>query len=235
MTLAIIQPYLFPYIGYFQLIHAADKMLWFDDVNYIKRGWVNRNRILVNGKEFLFTVPIDNASSLRLMKDTAIDQTRYDLWKKKYFETLRLAYSKAPFYKQCIDMITGVFNESPASICELSISSLVRTSEYLELNVLNDRTSRLYQDVQLKGQDRILQICKDEKATHYVNPIGGTELYSKSVFSENGINLSFIKTKEITYPQFNQHEHVPFLSIIDVMMFNSVEKIKNFLVSYELV
>ena len=103
------------------------------------------------------------------------------------------------------------------------------------MNVPNERTSDLYQDAQSKGQDRIIEICKDQQATHYVNPIGGMELYSKPVFEENGLRLSFIKTKEITYRQFNANEHLPFLSIIDVMMFNSQESIKSFLGNYDLV
>lgn len=234
MTIAIMQPYLFPYIGYFQLIKAVDKFVFYDDVNFIKRGWINRNRILVSGKDFMFTVPLQKTSQNNLILNSYIKQEAYNEWRDKLYVTIDLNYKKAPYFDDAFRIITNVLNQNTTSISELAIESIKQVSEYLELNTLFIKSSETYNNRSLERQERLIAICKSENASHYVNAIGGQELYTKESFEKENIKLNFIKPLPIEYKQFN-NDFVPWLSIIDVLMFNSKEEIKLMLNSYKLI
>ena len=228
------QPYIFPYIGYFQLIKSVDKFVFYDDVNFIKQGWINRNKILVSGQDFLFTIPLSKANSFCLIKDTKINEKFYENWKLKFLQTLSQNYKKAPFYNDVIDLITSILNKNFSSISDLAICSVKIISKYLGIKTVFAKSSEIYNNQDLKQKDRLFDICKTENIKQYYNPIGGMELYKKEDFLEKGIELNFIKTLPTEYKQF-KNEFVPWLSIIDVLMFNNAEEINVMLDNYELI
>jgi hypothetical protein len=233
MTLAIMQPYLFPYIGYFQLVNAADKFVVYDDVTFRKKGWINRNKILVNGSEVIFTVPLKNASSFVTIGQTEINKNLYENWKANFFKTLAMTYAKAPQYKRVFDLVTSVFNESHNTISSLATSSIVETCKYIGIDTDFIFTSSQYKNNDLKSQERVIDICKIENASTYINAIGGKELYSKDDFAKFNISLKFVQTRPVKYHQFND-DFIPWLSIIDIMMFNEPKDIRSLLCEYDL-
>ena len=231
MKLAIMQPYLFPYIGYFQLINAVDKFVIYDDVNFINKGWINRNRILVNGKPYTFTVPLKDASQNKLIKDLklAIDGR----WKTKFIRTLEMSYKKAPYFDKTFDIVENVINTKSTFLIDWHLKSLVLIKRYLEIKNTFIKASTQYNNQNLKGQERIIDICLKEKANDYINPIGGQSIYDEQSFIGNKIKLHFLKSDLITYKQYN-NEFMPWLSIIDVLMFNSIKNIHKLLNLYKL-
>jgi hypothetical protein len=233
--LGIMQPYVFPYIGYFQLIKAVDKFIVYDDVAFINKGWINRNNILVNGKAIMFTIPLVGASQNRLIRDIQVDNLSG--WSKKFLKTIEQLYKKAPYYKEGFQLVEHVFNLSSTNIAELGVNSLKETIKYLNIETKIVDSSTIYNNQDLKAQCRILDICLQEKINHYINPIGGIAIYNKQLFADNEILLNFIKVKPIQYKQFNKQDEsfVPWLSIIDLLMFCSVEEINEHLNKFELV
>lgn len=231
MKLAIMQPYLFPYIGYFQLINTVDKFVIYDDVNFINKGWINKNIILVNCKPHTFTVPLKNASQNELIKNLklAID----DKWKTKFIRMLELSYKKAPYFNKTFDIVENVINTKSTFLIDWHLKSFALIKGYLEIKTIFVETSTQYKNQNLKGQERIIDICLKEKADNYINSIGGQDLYDDQSFIDNKIKLYFLKSDLITYKQYNS-EFVPWLSIIDVLMFNGVKKINELLGGYSL-
>ena len=234
MKIAIMQPYFMPYIGYFQLINTVDKFIFYDDVTFIKQGWINRNQILINNQANMFSVPLANASSHTLIKDVLISTNRYEKWKKSFLSSIMFSYKKAKNYEQVRILIESILFEPPESVSEFAIKSIVEVSKYLDITTDFAVCSESYSNTHLSGQDRVLDICKQEGATTYINPIGGIDLYSESVFLAQNIDLFFIKTQNVLYKQYSA-EFVPFLSIIDVLMFNDKEHVLDMLNSFELV
>lgn len=232
MKLAIMQPYLFPYIGYYQLIYAVDKFVVYDDVAFIKQGWINRNNILLNNNKHLFFAPVKNISSFKKINETEIDY-KFN-WTRKTLLTFEQAYKKAPFYKEVMPIIESVFLSKKTTISELACESLFQVSNYLNLKTEFQKTSVGYNNQELKGQDRVIDICLKENAATYVNPIGGQELYQKEAFNKKGVVLNFIKTDPIYYKQYSS-AFVPWLSIVDVLMLNSKEEVVKKLNQYELI
>lgn len=230
MTLAIMQPYLFPYLGYFHLIHAIDKFVFYDDVNFIKQGWINRNSILLNQEPHLFTVPVRQISSFKKINETELDSARYLSWKKRFFKTIDHAYRNAPYFNSTRRLIEDVFSEDTKYVSDLAILSILSVSKYLNLRRDMILTAQIYANAHLQADDRVLDICKREGATVYVNPRGGKDLYSREVFAANGIDLKFISSDIPRYRQFGG-EFVAELSIIDVLMFNSPEVISQEMLS----
>lgn len=226
------QPYLFPYIGYFQLINAADVFVIYDDVNYIKKGWINRNNILVNGKCFLFSVPLKEMSQNRLINQIEINQGT--TWINDLLKTLVFSYKKAPFFADVFPIIEDVILYEKNDAVKWLCYSLQKVCDFLSIKTFIIISSEIHKNKELKGQDKIIEICKKLKATQYINPIGGLELYDKVVFSRHSISLNFVKSNPIIYQQF-KNEFIPWLSIIDVLMFNSPQQIKAFLNQYELI
>lgn len=231
MTIAIMQPYIFPYLGYFQMIKAVDKFVIYDDVNYINKGWINRNRILVSGAPHLFTIPLKDASQNKLIYE--IELSADASWRKKLLRTIQQSYQKAPNYSKVIQLIEEVVNLEAENISELNLHGIRKVAEYLSISTEIVSSSRIYDNGHLKGQDRILDICRQENAERYINAIGGMELYDKSIFEKENIQLSFIKCNDVSYSQF-KNAFVPWLSIVDVLMFCDIESINTFLELYEL-
>lgn len=234
MKLAIMQPYIFPYIGYYQLVQSADKFVVYDDVNYIKQGWINRNRVLLNNEPDFFTLPVKDASSFKKINETELNPKNYVFWKNKFYKTLDLNYRKAPFFEEAFTLVKNVLDTEDMNLARLASASVSKIMTYLDSTTAFVETAANYHNNDLKAQDRVLDICIKEKAGTYINPIGGMELYSKTDFAAQNIHLYFIKAKPVVYQQFKEPFH-PWLSIIDVLMFNNKEQVKSFLNAYELI
>ncbi|GAA5093219.1 WbqC family protein [Chryseobacterium ginsengisoli] len=232
MKVAIMQPYIFPYIGYFQLINVVDQFVIYDDVNFIKKGWINRNNILSNNDIQRFTVPLKNVSQNKLINETYINEESE--WKDQFLKTIIHCYKKAPYFNDTFALIEEIIKKDEYNVAKYIYHTLTAISKYLELNTVFIISSELDKDNLLKGSDKILDICKILKATDYFNPIGGVDLYSKESFETEKINLHFLKSNLVPYKQFNQ-EFVPWLSIIDILMFNSKQEIHNLLNEYTLI
>jgi hypothetical protein len=229
MKLGIMQPYFLPYIGYFQLVKAVDKFIFYDDVNYIKNGWINRNRILLKGEAHYITVNQKGASPNKLINEIEIIDNRSKLRK-----TIISAYNKAPYFKDTWPLIEEILEFQTDKISDLAEYSVIQTCKHLGISTKFEFSSKNYhQTSDLKLEKRLLAICNINKASEYINPIGGIALYDKKTFIEEGINLSFLKTGSITYHQFN-NAFVENLSIIDVIMFNPKERIDPMLDCFDL-
>ena len=231
MKLGIMQPYFFPYIGYFQLISAVDRFIAYDDVTFIKQGWINRNRMLANGSSLLFTVPLSGAGSYTLIRDVSINNALYAGWCKKFYKTLEQYYRKAPHYEKVLPVIKDLLNSEPKRISTFALHSIKTVCAYLAITTEIVETAINYNNSHLKAEDRVIDICRQEGAQTYVNVDGGRALYSHGNFERNGIDLKFMKSRDISYKQLG-NPFVPWLSIIDVMMFNSREEIKEYLNSF---
>lgn len=226
-TIAIMQPYFFPYIGYFQLISAVDEFVIYDDIKFTKKGWINRNRILVNGKNEYITLTLKKDSDFLKVDERFLSET----WandKKKMINKIYECYRKAPYFKDCIQMIENCILFEDGNLFSFIYNSVQQIVGYLDIKTKIVVSSTLNIDSQYKNADMVLEICKKMGATNYLNPIGGIELYSKEFFYENGININFQKSNPIEYNQFN-NAFVPWLSIMDVLMFNSKETTKLYL------
>ena len=227
--LAIMQPYFFPYLGYFQLIQAVDQFVIYDDVNYIKRGWINRNVVLSHTGKQLITLSIQGASQNKLINEVKIGNNQHKLVK-----TIRQNYCKAPQFPVVFPLLEEIIFRKEENLANYLDYQLRCICDYLEISPEWHVSSRLNKDNQLRGQDKVLAICKELGATHYINLPGGKLLYDVELFASCGIQLFFIKPKLTPYRQFGK-EFIPHLSIIDIMMWNSVEDIreiflKNFLI-----
>ena len=221
MKLAIMQPYFFPYIGYFQLIASVDLFIVYDNIKYTKKGWINRNRFLLHGKDPMFSVPLKNDSdSLEVCERELAANFNRD----KLLNQFKDAYRRAPYFEQTFPLIEQIVRNKDANLFRFLHHSLIKTCEHLNITTEIRISSDIAIDQSLKNQDKVLALCAAVGASTYVNAIGGLELYSKTAFHEKGIDLKFIQSKPFEYPQFGG-EFVPWLSIIDVMMFNSKEAI----------
>lgn len=230
MKIAIMQPYFVPYIGYFQLINAVDQFVIYDNIKYTKKGWINRNRILVDDKDEYITLPIRKDSDYlhvdqRKLADSFADD------KCKILRKLAYAYRKAPHYDAVYALMERILEKPENNLFEFIYKSVTEISKFLEIDTKFVISSTLPVDHELKAQDRVIAICKALNTTTYINPPGGVDLYSKETFQENGIALEFLQSEPIRYTQF-KNDFIASLSIIDVMMFNSPEEIKKFLASF---
>lgn len=231
MKIGIMQPYFFPYLGYWQLINIVDKYVVYDDVSFIKGGWIGRNNILLNGSKHLITLPLDNPSSFRNINEIGISKNKIAV--NKVIKTLQSAYHKAPNYDLIVSLLVDLIQTSD-TIAMLNYRAVQEINKYLDIRTEIILSSEIEKDNSLKGQDKVIHINKLLSSTDYYNAIGGQALYDKEAFNKNGIQLHFVKMKDVVYQQF-KNEFVPGLSIIDVLMFNDVDTIKEFLNQYELI
>lgn len=233
MKVAIMQPYLFPYIGYWQLIYAVDKFVLLDDVNFIRRGYIHRNRILINGKPYMFSVPVKSASQNRTIMDTELSFDEKE--KKKFLLRIENSYKKAPMFQTVMPCLERIINNHTSNLTDFIRYSLEEIMTYLEIKTLLLKSSELDKDNSKTAQERILEICKCVGADTYINPSGGRELYQADEFSKQNIQLFFLDTRfdRIVYKQFD-NQFVNSLSIIDVLMFNQIERVQRFLKEHDL-
>lgn len=229
MKLGIMQPYFMPYIGYFQLMKAVDKYVVYDDVNYIKGGWVSRNNILVNGEKKMFTITLNGASPNKYFNEISI---RDDF--KKLLKTLQMNYSKAIYYHPIMELLERVFAYPDKQLALFLANSFREILAYLNVNTEILMSSDLPKDCSLKGKDKVIHMCKLLDANQYYNTIGGQNLYDKEEFALNDIQLSFVQSEIVEYSQFGER-FIPGLSIIDVLMFNSKESVNQMLDNYKLI
>ncbi len=233
MRLGIMQPYFFPYIGYFQLMNAADEFVVYDNIKYTKKGWINRNRILVNGAGAYITLPIKKDSDYLSIRERRLAES-WPSERKKMLNRVRAAYSQAPYFAAAYPVFEKSLLYEATNLFSFILNALNLIKEYLGIHTPLVVSSTIPIDHELKSTDKVLAICKARKANSYINPIGGTELYEPEDFRNEGIDLHFIKTDDIRYPQLG-NEFVPALSILDVMMFNPKEKNSAWLESYTMV
>lgn len=235
MKIAGMQPYLFPYIGYFQIIYAADRFVIADNAQFINRGWINRNRILVDDKAHMITAALTKDCSHLKINERFFTNEFNEKGKKKILKTIHHAYKKAPNFKICYDLVESILMYNNNNVAEFTKNSLKEICSFLEIETLVLTQSELDIPSQLEAQDTVIQICKKLNATRCINAIGGMQLYSAKEFEKNGVDLKFIKIKEaFKYKQFND-QFIPNLSIIDVMMFNSQMETKKLLTEFDLI
>ncbi len=232
MKLAIMQPYFMPYIGYFQLIAAVDEFVVLDDVNYINKGWINRNRILVNGQPGMFTLPLQKASQNKRVNEILIAE---DLkWRKKFYRTIELSYRKAPYYVSVSSLVHRILENEERNLAIFVRDSLSAICDYMDIRTPMVMASETYPNPDLNAESRIIDICKKAGAAHYINLCGGKRLYRYENFRKHELNLQFIETMPYTYRQFLDN-FIPHLSIIDVLMHQSLAEIRALLRNHQLV
>jgi hypothetical protein len=232
MKIAVMQPYFFPYLGYFQLVHATNRFVFYDDVTYIKGGWINRNRWLSRNGSTYFTIPVQDASSFRSIAHTQV--VPKGAWVTKLRKTFQESYGKAPCFTQAFELLDGVLSLDEPSIARWAATSVRAVANYLDPAPRFIETSARYGNAQLKAAERVLDICRQESASVYINAIGGQALYDPADFSARGVELRFLRTRPVTYRQFRE-PFVASLSILDVIAFNPREIIRQFLQEYDLV
>lgn len=230
MKLAIMQPYFFPYIGYFQLIKSVDQFVIYDNIKYTKKGWINRNRILVNGTVQYISLPLKRDSD-SLNIDQRVLSGTWDQDRQKILCRIKEAYRKAPYFNQTFEIINEILKKKDLYLFEFLYASIIQICRHLNIETKFVISSSIEIDHELKSTFKIIKICKYLGATDYFNSIGGESLYSKEQFAENGLKLYFIKPKPGDYRQLN-NGFISNLSIIDVMMFNSIQEIGLMLTQY---
>jgi len=232
MKTAIMQPYFMPYIGYFQLISSVDLFIVYDNIKYTKKGWINRNRMLQNGKDVMFSLPLRSDSDFLYVRDRRL-QAGFN--RNKLLNQFAGAYRRAPYLEQTFTLIEQVVRYDEDNLFKVIHNSIVRTCEHLGITTEIGISSNISIDHDLKNQDKVLALCEAFGADTYVNPIGGLALYSKEEFLARSVELKFIKSNSFEYTQFG-NDFVPWLSIIDVLMFNPLDAIRECISSnYELI
>jgi hypothetical protein len=233
MRVAIMQPYFLPYIGYFQLISAVDVFVIYDEVEFTKKGWINRNRILMNGAPEMVSLPMKKDSdSLDIVQRKLSDD--FNEKSAKLLRKVEGCYKKAPFFDETHKVLEEILSYKSSNLFEFLHHSITIVSREIGLTtrlVVSSEVEGKKPD--LTGQDRVINLCRLIGAIEYINPIGGISLYSKAEFAANGINLMFHKIQAFEYQQFN-NEFVPHLSILDNMMFQNKLELTQTLVKFEL-
>ena len=224
MRLAIMQPYFLPYIGYFKLMAGVDRLVLLDDVNFIRRGWINRNRIAINGVVHWLTIPLGEASQNRLINKIQIADD--PAWKRKMIRKVDLSYRAAPYRDTVLPLFAKIIEAASGPLSPFLLSQLRLVANYLGLSVRIEPTSAAYPKGGLSGQDRILAICRREGAKTYVNLPGGRELYDLKAFAANGIELLFVELDLAGLRLQSSGQEGPSLSILDLLMLNSPSAIR---------
>lgn len=230
MRIAVMQPYFFPYLGYFQLMQAADTFVFYDDVNYISRGYVNRNSVLGNAGEQRITLELIGASQNKLIKDITVGGNR-----AKLLKTLLMLYGKAPQAERIMPLMKTCLENEEDNLAGFLITGLRNVAAELGLNPAFLLSSQIEKNSDLRGQDKILAICKALGATGYINPAGGQDLYDHAVFDTAGIDLQFHSFIPRDYIVTDKtRSYIPCLSVIDFLMWVPPEDRMPHLTSYTL-
>ncbi|RLD74137.1 MAG: hypothetical protein DRI87_01980 [Bacteroidetes bacterium] len=233
MKLAIVQPYFMPYIGYFQLLHAVDKAVIYDNIEYTKKGWFNRNRILLQGNMHTFTVPIKKDSDyLNVDQRFLAENAGKEI--VKTLAQIRQNYAKSPFFNDIYPVIESCFHCKEKNLYRFIFNSIDQLRSLMKISTELIASSEIPIDHSLRKEEKVMSICSQLKADVYYNPVGGIDLYDKNEFKEHNIELKFLKTSVFNYDQ-GITEFIPKLSIIDVLMYNGVDKTHSLLELYELI
>lgn len=234
MKIGIMQPYFLPYIGYFQLIQAVDQFVIYDDVQFIKSGFINRNRYLMNGEATYFGLSVKDASFTQVINERYFTEQVEREW-KKLIKAMQLTYSRAPYFKEGMTLLENIGVPNVKEPISLYIThSIATVCTYLGIATPFITSSSIKRTVVAKNEARVIDTVKRLGGDAYMNAYGGYELYDTDHFAKEHIALSFLKPNLLPYKQFN-HPFVSHLSIIDVIMFNSQEAIKHMLEDYEVV
>ncbi len=232
MKIAIMQPYFFPYIGYFQLMAVVDEFIILDDVNYIKRGWINRNRILLDGKEKYITKPIRGASQNKLIKDLQfVDDAVYS---ENMLRTISYAFRKSAFYLESEELIRDIILNPELKVVDYLEYSLTRLSEKLGINVKISRASAYRNMIHSSGQEGIIELCKILGCESYFNAIGGKKLYDNGSFLSEGIKLNFVKTNFEKMKAISKSGFLEY-SILEMMADHEIEVVKDLLTCFDVI
>jgi hypothetical protein len=210
------QPYFMPYLGYWQLLSAVDRFIVLDDVAFIRKGWVNRNRILVNGTAHLFTLPVRAASQNRAINELELAPDAG--WLKGFRSTLEQSYRKAPYFDETLDFLEPILANCQGRLLPFLLYSIDAVAAHLDIPTPRVLASFVDPSHRSRGQGRILDFCRIEGATEYLNLPGGRELYQNQAFQSSGIRLKFITPQVRPYPQQLFGQWWPCLSIIDLLM-----------------
>ncbi|MDN3492435.1 WbqC family protein [Winogradskyella bathintestinalis] len=232
--IAVMQPYFLPYLGYFQLINSVDEFVIYDNIQFTKRGWFHRNRILEGGKPKYITLPLKKDSDYLHVKDRFLADD-FEKHKNKILARIQNAYCKAPYYDNVFPVIEKLMSYNSNNLFEFNLNSIRILCDVLKIDTKIRISSSIDIDHGLKSEKKVIALCKALEANHYINPEGGIQLYRKEDFEIYNISLSFLKFKPTLYqqniPDFQSH-----LSIIDVLMFNSSDEVNEFLFKdYEIV
>jgi hypothetical protein len=225
MKIGIMQPYFLPYIGFFQLIAQVDQFIIYDNIKYTKKGWINRNRMLLNSTDTCFSLPLKKASD---SLDVVQREISPDFNRRKLLNQFKGAYQRAPYFEQTFALLDPIIHNVEQNLFRYIHHSITAVCRYLDIGTTIHTSSSISINHELKSEHRVIALCEAMNARTYINPIGGTELYDRSKFSMHGIDLRFIKTIPFEYQQFGA-TFVPFLSIIDVLMFNSPSAVRDYI------
>lgn len=225
MTLGIMQPYFFPYLGYWQLLARVDCFVVYDNIQYTKKGWINRNRLLRNGEPAYFTVPLKGAPD-RL--DVRQREVAEDFDREKLLRSLAGSYQRAPQFASVFPLVERAVRAPMTNLFEYLRYSLVETAAFLGITTRLVASSTIDIDHTLASERKVLAICKAMDADRYLNPIGGRGLYSAGAFAAESVALEFLQPRLRVYPQY-AHPFVPALSIVDVLMFNPIAAVRDML------
>lgn len=217
MRLAIMQPYFMPYIGYFQLVSAVDEFVVYDNIKYTKKGWINRNRMLLNGADTIFSLPLKKGSDALEVRERELAE---DFSAEKILRKFAAAYSRAPYFAEVWPLIERIVRFEATNLFEYLHHSILCICAHLQLKAKISVSSDIAINHDLKGQEKVITICQALGAKTYVNAVGGMALYNeKDDFLACGIDIKFVRSKPFEYSQFGG-AFVPWLSIMDVLMFN---------------
>lgn len=230
MKLAIMQPYFFPYLGYFDLIHNVDLFIVYDTVQYIRRGWINRNRVFHQsgtGWQYI-TIPVEHAPQKTPICEIQTSQAQP--WQGRIMGQLAHYKTRAAHADEVLDFVGGCLFSTERSIARLNVSTLEHCCRLLGVDFRYKYSSQL--DVQLdpdrNAEDRILDLCTYLGATEYVNLPGGVNLYDQESFAKRGIRLTFRNLPALVYDT-PEYSFEPNLSIIDLLMWNESQEIRKHL------
>lgn len=227
MIIAVMQPYLFPYLGYFQLAGSVDHFVFLDDVAYIKKGFINRNRILLSGQPFTFSIAVEQVSQNR-----RIDEHRFTGAFDTFLQQLRHAYHRAPFFREVFALVEAICRAPELNVAGKNAASIRAVFDYLKLPFSSQFASSLPRTA-TRGEQRILDLCRLFGADTYHNAAGGQMLYDDRHFAEQGVRLRFLRNRFAAYEQCAK-TFVPGLSIIDVLMYCERERVCEMLRDYDL-
>lgn len=223
-SVAIMQPYFFPYLGYFQLIDAVDVYVNLDHVSFMKRSYMTRN---VLKSDTAFQVRVKGGSQNKNCRQVMVDFSENYL--SNTFKTIHHLYGKSPHYQRVLDeVLLPVMVEKDLSISEWNINIIKRICGYLDIQTEIIDTSFNFDHLELKREEGLKVIVHQLNGDHYINAIGGQELYDKADFKKDGIDLQFIQMEELAV------EH-RYASILDLMMNYDVDFLKVELKKYTLI
>lgn len=232
VKVAIMQPYFLPYIGYWQLMHHADIFVVYDDIKFTKKGWINRNRFLLNGQPEIFSLPLKKDSDFLDIRDRRLAEV-FHREKFRLLRRLESAYRHAAHFKEGKSLLDKVFASVEANLFRFIYHSIEQVR--LTLGITNRLVASSTLDIprETTGQARVIATCKALEATDYINPVGGIDLYDQQAFWGEGIRLRFQSVRPLQYSQF-EYAFVPNLSILDAIMFLGIEGVREFLPEIDL-